>query len=75
MRTILNLSLPPKTAETIKKRAKDYGFASTSGYIRFLLELDDSLISSGELIKMSARAEKEYKNKKMEKINSLAELL
>jgi len=75
MRTVLNLSLPPKAAEGIKKRAKKRGFASTSGYIRFLLDLDDELISPVELLKMAKRADRDYKKGKLIQADSLAELL
>lgn len=37
MRSIINISLPEKTAEKIKKEIKIGGFASTSEFFRHLL--------------------------------------
>ncbi len=75
MRSILNLSLPPAEAQVVKRRAKSRGFASASQYVRFLLELDENLITADELLKMSARADAEYKSGKLIRRKSLAELL
>lgn len=75
MRAVLNLSVPQKTAETIKSRAKNYGFSSLSEYIRFLLDLDEDLISPEELLKISTRADREYKAGSVKKFKSLADLL
>lgn len=74
MRSVLNLSLPPKEAEKIKKKAKERGFSNTSAYIRFLLELDDELISAGELLAMARRADLEYESGKIKKYKSLAQI-
>lgn len=62
-------------AATVKKRVQKYGFASLSEYIRFLLELDEELISPAELLAMSKRADREYKAGKLKKLSSLEELL
>jgi Arc/MetJ-type ribon-helix-helix transcriptional regulator len=76
MRTIVNLSLPPKTAEQIKKRSKTRGFASTSSYIRFLIESDgDDLITEEEILRLSKLADKEYRENKLIKAKSLADLI
>ncbi|MDP3993684.1 MAG: hypothetical protein U1C57_02445 [Candidatus Doudnabacteria bacterium] len=74
MRAVINFSLPAKTAAEIKKRINKWGFASTSEYIRFLLDLDQDLISTNDLLQMSARADREYKTHKLKKYDSLADL-
>lgn len=75
MRSILNLSLPLKTAKTIRGRAKQRGFVSTSEYIRYLLELDDNLIPADALLTMAKKADREYRAGKIKQFKSLAELL
>ena len=74
MRSILNVSLPPKTASKLKKKVKQRGFESVSEYIKLLVELDSELISKDELLAMSKKADKEYQSGKMKKLKSLAEL-
>ncbi len=75
MREILTLSIPAQTKNLIKKKAKNKGFASVSGYIKYLIKLDDDLISEQELMKTVNEARKEYKERKTIKAKSLAELL
>ena len=50
MRQVLSLSLPQQMTKEIKKNAKQRGFASVSGYVKYLFELDKNLISEKELI-------------------------
>lgn len=75
MRTILNISLPKDKAYAVKKRAQRRGFSSTSGYIRFLLDLDKDLISPIELLAMAKKADREYRAGKLKKYKSLQDLL
>jgi hypothetical protein len=75
MRSIINISLPKETAVIAKRRAKMAGFVSMSEYVRALLEMDDGLISADELLKMSERAHKAYRSKKLVHAHSLADLL
>lgn len=75
MRSVLNISLPPQTATTIKKRVKEKGFSNVSEYIRLLIELDNELISKEELLAMAKMADKEYKTGKMKKLKSLKDLV
>ena len=74
MRSILNVSLPSKTAKAVKARASKRGFASTSEYVRFLLNLDENLISADELLAMAKTADREYESGKIKKYKSLASL-
>ncbi|MBI3232203.1 MAG: hypothetical protein HYZ51_03950 [Candidatus Doudnabacteria bacterium] len=67
--------MPAKTASLIKERAYGRGFASTSQYIRYLVDLDDDLISADELLGFSKKADKEFRQGKLVKAKSLAELL
>ncbi len=75
MRSIINISLPKETARIAKMRAEKAGFASMSEYVRTLLDMENDLISAEELLKIASRAEREYKNGKIKKHNSLADLL
>ncbi len=75
MRTILNLSLPPETAQEIKTRAKKRGFPNTSSYIRYLVDSDENLITEKELLRIYKQAKKDEKDGKLIKASSLADLL
>ena len=75
MREILTLSLPPKTTQLIKKKAKNKGFSSVSGYIKYLIKMDDDVISADELLEMAKDARRDCKRGKLKKVNSLADLL
>ena len=75
MRKVLSLSLPLQTTKEIKKSAKQRGFDSVSGYIKYLFELDKDLISETELLSSIKSARKEYKEGKAIKAKSLAELI
>ncbi len=75
MREILTLSLPQKTKQLIKNRAKNKGFTSVSGYIKYLLSQDDDLISEKELLQSVKQARQDYKQGKTIKAKSIADLL
>ncbi len=75
MREVLTLSLPPKTTQLIKKKAKSKGFDSVSGYIKYLITIDDDMISADELLKMAKEAREDYKKGKTIKAKSLMDLL
>ena len=74
MRSIITVSLPKNVAGTLKKRAKTFGFASLSEYFRYLVSLDDGLITQDELLAASREAEREYKAGRLERRASLADL-
>lgn len=75
MRQVLSLSLPPQTTKEIKKNAKERGFASVSGYVKYLFELDKDLISEKELLISVKEARKDYAKGKTVKAKSLTDLL
>lgn len=75
MRQVLSLSLPPQTTVEIKKSAKQRGFDSVSGYVKYLFDLDKDLISETELLGSIKSARKEYKEGKAIKAKSLADLV
>ena len=75
MRQVLSISLPNQTTQLIKKRAKKRGFASVSGYIKYLFSLDEDLISEKELLAAVKQARREYKQGKTIKAKSMADLL
>ena len=74
MRAILSVSLPSEKKKEIEERAKKT-HKSTSAYIIYVVELEKQLISENELIKMSKKAEKDYKSGKTKKLKSLADLI
>ena len=67
--------MPAKTAELTKKRAIKRGFPSISSYVRFLIEEDEDLISQDELLELSKKASRDYKNGKLKKLKSLRDLI
>ena len=75
MRQVLSLSLPQQTTKEIKKSAKQKGFTSVSSYIKYLFEADSDVISIEELLEDVKQAEKDYKEGKCIKANSLSEAL
>ena len=75
MRQVLSISLPQQTTKKIKTLSKKRGFASVSGYIKHLIELDQDLISEAELLESVRVARKEYKAGKAVKIESIADLI
>ena len=75
MREILSLSLPKMTVAEVKRRAKKRGFKSTSEYVRYLVDLDEGLISPEQLLSMSKRADREYHAGKFKEHKSLTEIL
>ena len=75
MREVLTLSLPKEATKMIKKRVEERGFSTVSGYIQFLLDADDELISAEDLLKMSKRAERDYKKGKTYKLKSAFDLI
>jgi hypothetical protein len=75
MRQVLSLSFPQQAIKKIKIRTKQRGFPSVSSYLRYLIDLDDNLISDEELLNDVKRADKDYKNDKCIKANSVSEAL
>lgn len=75
MRQVLSLSLPQQITKQIKKSAKQKGFESVSGYIKYLFEADNDVISVAQLLKDVEEAEKDYKAGKCIKANSIDEAL
>ena len=75
MREVLSLSLQPEIVQTIKNKAKSKGFASVSGYVQYLAELDDDLISAEELLADVKQAQEEYKRGEYFEADSLIDLL
>ena len=74
MRSILSVSLPADKKKEIEERAKKAN-KSTSSYIMYVVELEKQLISEDELVKMSKKAEKDYKSGKTKKLKNLADLM
>jgi hypothetical protein len=74
MRSVLSVSLPEDKKKEIEERAKKAN-KSTSAYIIYVVELEKQLISEDELVKMSKKAEKDYKAGKTKKLKNLADLM
>lgn len=74
MRSILSISLPKEKKKEIEKRAKK-AKQTISMYIISVMELEKSLISEDQLVKMANKAEKDYKSGKTKKLASLADLI
>lgn len=75
MRSIVSISLPSREALALKKKAVKSGFASLSEYFRFLVSLDEGLISQRELLDATSEAENDYKANRLKKAGSLASLV
>jgi len=75
MREVLSLSFPQQTTKKIKQTAKQRGFNTVSGYIKYLFESDSDLISADELLRDVNLAEKEYEDGRTIKAKTLADLL
>ena len=74
MRSVLSISIPQSQKAEIEKRAKKAN-RSTSAYIIYAVELEKSLISEDELVKMAAKATADYKAGRTEELTSLADLM
>jgi Arc/MetJ-type ribon-helix-helix transcriptional regulator len=74
MRKVLSISITDTLEKEIKQRTKQRGFNSVSDYIKSLLVVDEDLISEEELLEISKRAREDYKNGKLIKAKSLADL-
>ncbi|PJA47709.1 hypothetical protein CO172_00420 [Candidatus Uhrbacteria bacterium CG_4_9_14_3_um_filter_36_7] len=75
MRQVISLSFPSKTTTEVKRLAKKRGFDSVSGYIQYLIKMDQDLISEESLWDDIKQARNEYKTGKVIKAKSLSELL
>lgn len=75
MREVLSLSLPGATIKLIKNKTVAKGFDSVSAYIKYLLGLDEDLISEQELLASVKQAREEYRAGKTIKADSMADLL
>jgi len=67
--------LPKQTVEKLKILSKKRGFNTVSGYVKYLIELDQDLISETELLGSIHEARKDYKEGKAIKIESIKSLL
>ena len=75
MRKILSVSLPPDIADKMKERSKKRGFDSVSSYVKYLLTLDEDMISDKELMASIQQARKEYARGKTIKAKSMTDLV
>lgn len=74
MRSVLSISLSAEKKKEIEERAKK-AHKSTSAYIVHVVELEKSLISEDELVKIANKAESDYRAGKTKKLKSLTDLM
>lgn len=76
MRTTISLSISPAEVKKTKTLARKRGFMTVSDYLRFLLSQDDAdLISETEILRRGQESEKLYRQGKLIKAKSLADLV
>ncbi|MEI7741176.1 MAG: hypothetical protein WCJ29_01600 [bacterium] len=76
MRTSISFNLTKEESAKTHELAKSRGFETTSDYLRFLINQDDTdLISEHELIKRSQEVDRFHKSGKLIKAKSLADLM
>jgi len=74
MRKVLSISLSSDLEKKIKSKTKKKGFDSVSSYVKYLISIDNDLISEEELLEEVERAEKEYRTGDFIKAKSMADL-
>ena len=67
--------LSKQIVEKIKTLSKRRGFTTINDYIKYLIELDQDLISETELLSSICEAEKEYKEGEAIKIELIKSFL
>ena len=75
MRKVLSLSLPETTAKKIKTLSKQRAYKSVSSYVKYLVEMDEELISEKELLQTIKQSRTEYKKGQTVTAQSMADLL
>ena len=75
MRQVISLSLPEGMTKEVKSLSQQRGFASVSGYIKHLIDLDKDIISEKELLVSIKEARKDYKQGKTVVAKSISELI
>ena len=74
MRVAITLSVPSERKAEIEMRAKK-AQKTVSAYVMQALDLVDGMISEDEILTLSKRAEKNYKQGKTKVLGSLSELM
>ncbi len=74
MRAILTLSLPPAEKKIIERRAKK-ARKTVSAYILSVVKLEQKLIQEDELCAMAREAERDYAQRNVKRLKSLADLM
>ena len=75
MRDVITISLPKTTTQLVKKRIQKRGFRGMSEYVRYLFDQDSDMISQDELLKIVKKAQTDYKQGKLKKYNSMADIV
>lgn len=75
MRAIITISLPQQSSQLLKKRIKRRNFKGVSEYFRFLLDLDDDLITQDQVREYARQADRDYNKGILKRRSSLRELL
>lgn len=75
MRKVLTISITPEVEKEIRDNSKKRGFNSISSYFKYLISLDEDLISKEELICDAKDSIEEYKKGDSIRANSIKDLL
>jgi len=75
MRKILTISVSSEIEKEVKENTKKRGFDSVSSYFKYLISLDEDLISKEDLICDAKESIEEYKNGNSVRASSIKDLL
>ncbi len=75
MRQVVSLSLAPADVKKLKRRVKERGLASSSAYVKQLLDEDENLISADELESIIKEGDAEYDRGETVSAKSVLDLL
>lgn len=75
MRKTLTISLTSELEKEIREKTKKRGFDSLSSYFKYLISLDDDLISAEDLLDDVKKSIEEYKKGDSIRANSIKDLL
>lgn len=75
MRQVLSLYLPASITKKMKSLSKKRGHESISSYVKYLVEMDEDLISEKTLLEAIKQARAEYRAGKATTAQSMTDLL
>jgi hypothetical protein len=75
MRKVLSISTTEAMEKKVKINAKKNGFDTISSYVNYLFSMNDDMISEEELLEYSRKGREDYKNGKVIRAKSIADLI